>query len=383
VHRPKSCDGNFTKIDSIAGKHGSPLTVGDLREQGIEIAAMTTDLSSQRPYQLPLETRIHYFSESEFNRIFPEKIVNYLCETGTWREPREEDPGYLPKDLYQLPVGNDFPVFLVARLSLSFPGLICAVPLWRIDYTLSNEQFRRCLFSDGGISSNFPVHFFDHFLPSRPTFGIALDSFHEDRNVDRIERPDGPIRSDRLPVLPVVTVPGFLMAILNTAKDWQDRMQAMLPGYAERIVTVRLDDSREGGLNLAMDEKTIGKLVQLGGEAGERLVGEFNFDDQRLDRARALLPALEGALDGLSSVYDEKYSEILTGHRVKTGTGKWRENPFAKFAADLGQIGEDVSALHNDPDSKSVRQGDVPHFDAEVRLVAKADRLPKSVNGEA
>ena len=29
-------------------------------------------------------------------------------------------------------------------------------------------------FSDGGIASNFPIHFFDSWLPDRPTFGITL-----------------------------------------------------------------------------------------------------------------------------------------------------------------------------------------------------------------
>ena len=32
-------------------------------------------------------------------------------------------------------------------------------------------------FSDGGISSNFPVHFFDSPVPTRPTFAIDLTGF--------------------------------------------------------------------------------------------------------------------------------------------------------------------------------------------------------------
>ena len=65
---------------------------------------------------------------------------------------------------------DDLPVVILARMSLSFPGLIAVVPLHRIDHTLVQlegaQKIRRCLFSDGGISSNFPVHFFDRFLPS-------------------------------------------------------------------------------------------------------------------------------------------------------------------------------------------------------------------------
>lgn len=381
-NQPAFGDWIAEKIDMIADKTDGPLTVRDLRKHGIEVAAMTTDLSSKRPYRLPLETSIHYFSVAEFNLLFPENIVTYLCKVGSKRQPREGDQKDLPNDLYQLPVGDDFPVYLVARLSLSFPGLISGVPLWRIDYTSSSKAFRRCLFSDGGISSNFPIHFFDSFLPSRPTFGIALDAYDKDTHSDRIDLPKGPHQSTAMTVSPVTSLPGFLMAILNTAKDWQDKMQAMLPGYAERIVTVRLDESREGGLNLSMDAETIALLAKLGGTAGERLLSNFKMDDQRLNRARALFPTLEGALDQMSEVYDDHYAKVLAEHLVKPGTQGWRQDPFSKFAEDLSSIGARAKALHDDPGRKSVRQGDVPHTDAEVRLVAVADRVPKGMEGE-
>ena len=62
-------------------------------------------------------------------------------------------------------------------MSLSFPLLISAVPLYAIDYERARAAERApevCWFSDGGISSNFPVHFFDSPLPSRPTFAVNL-----------------------------------------------------------------------------------------------------------------------------------------------------------------------------------------------------------------
>lgn len=370
------------KIGVIAGKTDGPLTVRDLRKHDIEVATMTTDLSSRRPYRLPLETSIHFFSKEEFDRLFPENIVSYLCETGGKRQPRNDDPKDLPDDLYQLPVGDDFPVYLVARLSLSFPGLISGVPLWRIDYTVSQDAFRRCLFSDGGISSNFPIHFFDSFLPSRPTFGIALDSYDETKHDDRIDLPATARGNKAMAVSPVSSLPGFLMAILNTAKDWQDKMQSMLPGHAERIVTVRLDESREGGLNLSMSAETIELLANYGGKAGDRLLSDFKMDDQRLNRARALLPTLEGALDHMSEVYDKNYAKILTEHNVSAENRDWRKDPFAKLAEDLSSIGARAKALHDDPDQKSVRQGKVLRADAEVRMVATADRVPKTAEDE-
>lgn len=79
--------------------------------------------------------------------------------------------------LRKLPAPKDFPVILAARMSLSFPLLLSAVPLWSIDHdTLpSARHFRRCWFSDGAIRSNFPMHLFDDLVPPWPTFGIDLE----------------------------------------------------------------------------------------------------------------------------------------------------------------------------------------------------------------
>ncbi len=52
------------------------------------------------------------------------------------------------------------PVVVAVRMSLNFPLLLSAVPLHAIDFSRVKEEDRRlerCWFSDGGISSNFPV----------------------------------------------------------------------------------------------------------------------------------------------------------------------------------------------------------------------------------
>src|SRR6266508_4493414 len=41
-----------------------------------------------------------------------------------------------------------------------------------------------CWFSDGGITSNFPVHFFDAPIPRWPTFALDLAPFHVDHPLD-------------------------------------------------------------------------------------------------------------------------------------------------------------------------------------------------------
>lgn len=386
------------KIDRIAGNLGpdgkpqDPLTVGQLSSCGVKVATMTTDLSSQRPYRLPLMSKLHLFSEREFKRLFPERIVNYLKVKGGPRTTTDPD---LPDDLYWLPPGDDFPILLVARMSLSFPGLIRAVPLYRFDYQLGkgpdgHPKIRRCLFSDGGISSNFPIHFFDALLPRRPTFGIALASWEEERHKqERVDLPERGRQSTNIPIREINGLGAFLFSILNTAKDWQDTLQSLLPGYAERIVEVRLDDEKEGGMNLKMSEGTIQEVADYGRQAGQTLVDDFDFDRHRYSRALSLLPNLEGVLDGFSTAYaarpdggdvdDLTYAEILTQHPATIfpkNTATWRETVLKAFADGLADIGATAAANHAKKGRKSVRNGHVPSVDARISLVAEADRVP-------
>lgn len=383
------------RIDMAAGNldadgaPGAPLTVGQLDAMGIEVASMTTDLSSQRPYQLPLRAKHHFFSRAEFETLFPRRVVAAMCAEA---EP-EAVPGG-PQDLYPLPIGDDFPVVLCARMSLSFPGLISAVPLWRRDWQVAGPDgkkgvYRRCLFSDGGISSNFPIHFFDALLPRRPTFGISLTAWDPARHGDeRVHLSNAPTQSTSLPIRPVKGLGAFVFAILNTAKDWQDTLQSKLPGYAERIIEIRLDDAREGGMNLAMDKATIDTLAEYGRQAGVKLVEEFDFDENRWRRALSLLPNLEGSLQGFAAslaaapagtVGAKTYAEILTDHvpqRYSGNSHRWRTEVLAPFAANLAALGAAATAAAPQAGRRTVQEGDVPSQDATVRIAADADRRP-------
>ncbi|WP_167591689.1 patatin-like phospholipase family protein [Jiella endophytica] len=419
--RPAFCEWIADQIDVIAGnvgpdgRPGAPLTIGQLADVEIGVAAMTTDLSSGRPYQLPLWTKTHYFSRGEFEQLFPKRIVEYLCERGGKRPALPDDPRDLPTDLCSLPIGRDFPVLLIARLSLSFPVLIRAVPLWRVDYTLPGERkpMRRCLFSDGGISSNFPIHFFDALLPSRPTFGISLDSFDCERHAhraesgigdpdleeicgrsgivgDRVDLPGAGRQSDTLPVREFGGLFGFLYRIVNVAKDWQDTLQSRLPGYAERVATIRLVDGVEGGMKLDMEEATIDRLIRFGAEAGTLLSTQFDMTHHRYQRARINLPTLEGALDGFSTAYrkalpdahgeERSYQWILTEYKPASGAvppAGWRTDPFARFADDVDAVGYRAHMLREQ--GEAIRDDYAPVIDAALRLVASADRVPKPV----
>ena len=142
------------------------------------------------------------FDPDELRRLFPERIVAWLethpppVAEGRGGERRRRTLGALAP-LRPLPDPDDLPVVVAARMSLSFPLLISAVPLHALD--LTRERTREalaavekgdvpadrleapvCWFADGGITSNFPVHFFDTPLPTRPTFAIDLDGFHPD-----------------------------------------------------------------------------------------------------------------------------------------------------------------------------------------------------------
>lgn len=377
---PALTDWMDAHINEIAGKppEDGPLTTGELSRHGIEIAAMTTDLSTQRPYQLPLMTRIHYFSLAEWQALFSDR---FLAALTNGRTPLEHGQADAPRDLYQLPVGAGFPVLLVARMSLSFPGLIDAVPLWRHDDQLRQPgrdgktvgRLSRCLFSDGGISSNFPIHFFDALLPSRPTFGIALDSWDAARHgADRVCLPArSPVSTD-LPVRPITGLGSFLMAILNTAKDWQDTLQAMLPGYAERVVTVRLDDSAEGGMNLTMPPDVIASLTELGEKAGQALCDRYSyaagtdgFDKHRQLRGRVVVPKLGEALADFGAA-------MAAAPAGAVGAPTGRQTLEAALSTACMDLADDLAAIDGG-DCAARRVSD-----STIRLAAMADRVPRS-----
>ena len=193
-------------------------------------------------------------------------------------------------------------------MSLSFPFLISGVPLWRRDFTLAEEaeqdKLRRCFFSDGGLSSNFPIHFFDHLLPNSPTFAISLDEYDAKRDRgDNVWLPSSAGSGSQLPVLPFDGLGGFLMRLLMSAKDWQDNLQSTLPGYRERIAHVVLKPE-QGGLNLAMSEATIRKLVNYGEQAGTTLRDKFDLDAHRWRRFLVAMARMEETLDEVAKAYE-------------------------------------------------------------------------------
>ena len=312
-----------------------PLTFRMLEEDdaknSVKLSLVTTDLSASRPVTLPLpeakdrDGPPYFFEEGEFTRLFPWPVVKQMKEKASCPRTFTEEPG---KTFYELP-DRDLPILVAARLSLSFPVLMETVPLWRQD-GWKGELVRHTM-SDGGISSNFPIHFFDAFLPSRPTFGLDLQP-RRAPNLKPVEMSD----DLRRPLFTgVQDLPTFATQILNAARNWRDNMQAELPGFRDRICLIRLS-SEEGGLNLEMPPDVVDRLVRRGARAGRRVVSTSSeewWDKHRLTRYRVLMQMLQRGLGpdgaGRDCVYYAKkgtscgrvpFCEKITAYANKTST---------------------------------------------------------------
>lgn len=322
---PGNTDWLADLIDDLAGRDPGkdpPLTFGDLAaapDKGrykIELRMMTTNLTLRRPYSLPLSPGEHEyaFRLSDFERLFPRRIVKHL----TAHCARVEEPGPYG-DLFKFPDAEHLPIVVAARMSAALPLLFCAVPLYARDPTLrkgERERWRRNLFSDGGLSSNFPIHFFDRMLPSWPTFAISLDEYDERRPPS--EAPPGDPRSRVWLADPKVAESGmlisgrpllglgaFLARLVDASKDWQDNLQGTLAGSRDRIVHIDLK-SDEGGLNVAMPPGVALTLATYGQTAGAALRDEFNFDEHRWRRFLVAMTRLDETLEDFAIAYGGK-----------------------------------------------------------------------------
>jgi predicted acylesterase/phospholipase RssA len=347
-------------VDDLAAKDGDgPLTFGDLRAKGIDLQMMTTNITHRRPHRMPWRSRELLFDPDELRRLFPERIVAWMeahpPPLGTGRDAertRRRLDAVLP--LRPFPAPDDLPVVVAARMSLSFPLLISAVPLHALDMTRTHvreaveavEEGRApahpliaevCWFSDGGIASNFPVHFFDAPLPTRPTFAIDLDGFHPDHprrpdEAGNVYLPSSNVgglldswhRIDPAPGMGSLT--GFVSGIVRTMQNHVDSGLTHQPGYRDRIVHVHTAPD-EGGMNLTMPPDVIRALTLRGQAAGRALVERFaetpgtssglSWDNHRWVRYRSTLTALAAQLEELASAWrasapgDRSYAELV------------------------------------------------------------------------
>jgi hypothetical protein len=294
------------QIQECAGlRIDDPLTFGQLEQRSIHLQLMTTDLTLARPVRVPFRPSDgiddYLFSLDEFRRLFPEPVIDFL-ERST--EPVVEKSERSP-ELRFLPHG-DLPVIVAVRMSLSFPVLLSAVPLWTLlDSRMSPVDQAHMTaedlfpvqhwFSDGGIGSNFPIHFFDRWLPSRPTLGISLrPSLRSDQRF--ATSPEFSVLDPSDDVVPpaavIKTQAQFLHQILDTMQNWRDTLQAELPGFHDRIRTVLLARG-EGGMNLTMPKEAIERVLEKGRLAGQALATGFQWEEHREDRYSTLMRLLQ------------------------------------------------------------------------------------------
>lgn len=243
-----------------------------------------------------------YFLEQEMATLFPADVVKHLMTVST-PAPRQGlcvagGPGAPALSAFRRLPGAQLPVIVAARMTVSFPVLFRAVPLWAVSRPAARAgepprppELRRCLFSDGGLISAFPMHLFDSLLPSWPTFGIALHPLggadldalpaHEVGRVHVATQADdlGPERWDTpsRPPARVGDLFGFAAALLATVTGWNDNAVRRMAGVRDRVAHVSLRPD-VGGLNIRMTPRRIRQLARLGGEAGYALLRRYVLD---------------------------------------------------------------------------------------------------------
>lgn len=418
---PGFTDWLSTQIDDLAGRPPGqgPLLYGHLwtgsnapapvavADRRLDLRMVTTCLSQSRPYEMPWEGRLFFYEPAVWARLFPADVMQALLQAPGARAPEAADqPAWdwedaaaasHPRGLRRLPDPQYLPVIVSVRMSLSFPLLISAVPLWIIDrrsaetreavaafragHAGASPAFTEVWFTDGGFCSNFPVHLFDEALPTRPTFAINLGSFLAGREPSADQRRNIEFATDNAPLLPshrsvptsgAGALTGFFGAALATSREWADASQLTSPGMRDRVVRV-LQSSSEGGLNLFMDTATIEALADRGRVAAASLVDMFTrphyrqdrftgWDNHRWVRYRALLAALpawyssfaqgHAELAGLDPADPPSYP-LTVGARTLAGELDALTLAAAAKTADPGRQRE-VASLQERPNPRTV-----------------------------
>lgn len=366
AHVPALTEWLHAIIQKLAGNPGHPVLFNHLwkaprysdepGENALSLEMITTGISHHEPRRLPFENSTFWFEREEFLTLFPMDLVD-------WMAGQDQEPIRLgDKIYYRLPAEGDLPILVATRMSLSFPLLLSAVPLyeavWRSEgrpgkSTTDQSQtrpsmfetadalamggrkpterptdLRKCWFSDGGIGSNFPIHLFDAPLPRWPTFAIDLvypktapdnpepDIFLPTENNQGWQRRFTAIESKTA----LGEVASFLFAIIGTMQNWRDLLQSRAPGHRDRIVRIPLTEE-EGGLNLNMPQAVVDRIADKGSRAGELLVKKFNFNNHWWVRWRTVASAMErftigfakAAATSPSGSYAKAYSSARTG----------------------------------------------------------------------
>jgi predicted acylesterase/phospholipase RssA len=318
-------------------------------ERSIDLQVFVSNLTLGVPLKFPLvdaSLRLFYDPE-EWNKFFPVSVIDFLVKVSApYRPANASDPPVAcferdshgnpvhdecAKRLLELPTSR-LPIVVAARLSMSFPILFSAIPVYAIDFEQKRvlRVLRKCILSDGGICSNFPIHLFDSPIPAWPTFGLYLDrsidayaettarlpEIHTDgrspiwnRFMPEVER--SVAQSSQLDSWAALrSFGGLFLGVVLTAKDWGDRVNLLMPQTRNRVVRLPLK-SGEGQLNIAMSRETILQMAhKYGTQGGKLLVESFTskgegptkaWKEHLYVRTNILVSSLRKFVDGTSS----------------------------------------------------------------------------------
>jgi predicted acylesterase/phospholipase RssA len=364
----------------------------DTTRRLVNLELITTDLSRQRPVRFPLawhdgdadsDSDDLYFCcddliDDKGNGLFPAEVVEALrCCAVRRPAPVHDQPGV--RELYRLPEPWNLPVVFAVRLSLALPALFKAVPLYRLRYpaTIRDDLGRAILddkgkrlcwpvedamaeklwFSDGGITSNFPVHLFDRPLPRWPTFGLNLGPYPAAYPHQDVWLP----QDWQATTVPAEDLPrsglGFVSAIVDTARSWRDTAQTGLPGYRGRVAWVRQRPD-EGGTNLFMPREVIASLALRGALAGARLSRRFGnttqWDRYRWMRLRIALANLTDLRHDLrlsrpdySTLLERQSNDFLPAIRGTFAYDPFTDDDVPWYTPEADRWGDAVDLLDN------------------------------------
>ena len=285
------------------------LAASNARHRVVNLELMATELVHRVPYRFPLDVDDDlqwYFRKEDLVPIFPERVIDALCardcEPNSFTDVETGDP---VSDLYRLPDPQDLPVVFAVRISMAFPGLFEAIRLYRRATTgtlpvvrddfgapiaksdtvltypqvVENNWIQELWFSDGGIASNFPIHFFDSIVPRWPTVGINLGPHPKGFGHQDVYLPTDRQATQGVPATMGPSVLSLFAALFDTARNWRDTAQTFMPATRGRIAWIR-QRNFEGGLNLFMTRDTIATLALRGAVAGARLRRRFTSQGQ-------------------------------------------------------------------------------------------------------
>jgi hypothetical protein len=384
---PALTDWLYEQLQTLAGRRDAgvdagvgarPVTFGELADHGIELVVLSTNLSRGTSETIPFREHVWAFDPDEWSRLFPPDVISHLRAHSSWPAQPEHRDELERLGLCPLPAPEQLPIIVAARMSLSFPVLLSAVPLYgltpqRPPAESDRHTYVRNWFSDGGITSNLPVRLFDAVVPGRPTYGINLAGGADPTATDpaaNVWRPMTAGQGGLPPTAEIDSIAGLLGAVFDTMQNWADNDDSRAVGFRDRICTIRLG-AGEGGMNLDMSPQTIDGLVVRGTCAGDNLASIRRG-------VRAFVDEDGAAAEATANQWDRhrwiRFRIAIAGlSTVRRGLrSRWVPSdgsaPYRDLADSLSPDGPHWQSFRSDW-SPERRQGVVGEFDAEPSVL--------------